>query len=266
MNRSLRRMRIMGILALGAMGILLWQFVLSPRFTEPQTIQAEVTSTLNEKANLDEEGAVLINRSRLLDAAINEANLLNCLMPSTASEPELATAVTDAAVKAGMSTGQITVLTTSSLTEVADTTKTAAAPATTPAPNTTAAPADPNNVKVDTNAAKPAATLKLYQMSVSIQAVGTADQLVAFVNNLYTAKRAIAVDNITLVPDVSHSGTATGLYSLTLAGRAFVVQNIGNPPAQVQDTPKVTGEGANGTSTSTPSVSSTPTVSPTASK
>lgn len=259
MNKSLRRMRIMGILALGAMTILLWQFVLSPRFTEPQLIQAQVNSTLNEKANLDEEGAVLINRSRLLDAAINEASLLNVLMPSTASEPELANTVSETAAKAGMSSGQITVLTTSSLTEVVDSTAAAPAPEATPAAGATAAPADPNNVKVDVNAVKPSAALKLYQMTVSISAVGTIDQLIAFTNGLYSAKRSIAIDSVTLTPDVGQSGKTSGLYTVSIEGRAFVVQNIGNPPQQVQDTPKVTGEAA-GTATASPTAS--PTVSP----
>lgn len=253
-------MRIFGILALGAMTILLWQFVLSPRFLEPQNIQAQVTSTLNEKAQLDEEGAVLINRSRLLEAAINEANLLNVLMPSTASEPELASAIVEIAAKAGMSSGQITVITTSSLSEVVDPdAPAAAAPA--PAPADPAAPAaDPNNPTVDTTQQPKAKGLTLYQMNVSIQAVGTSEQLIAFTNGLYAAKRAIAVDHVTLTPDMNQSGTTTGLYSLSLEGRAFVVQSIGTPPAQVEDTPKVTGEGANpNTSSTTPK----PTVSPT---
>lgn len=263
MNKSLRRMRIFGILALGAMTILLWQFILSPRFIEPQTIQAQVTATLNEKAQLDEEGAVLINRSRLLEAAINEANLLNVLMPSTASEPELASAIVEIASKAGMSSGQITVITTSSLSEVVDPNAAAAPTADPAAPpaDPAAPPADPNNITVDTSTQQTAKSLVLYQMNVSIQAVGTSTQLIAFTNGLYNAKRAIAVDHVTLTPDMNQSGSTTGLYSLSLEGRAFVVQSIGNPPAQVEDTPKVTGEGANKetNSSSTPK----PTVSPT---
>lgn len=227
MNRMLRRTRVFGIISLGILSIGLWQFVLQPRFVEPENIQTQVNAALSKATLVSDETAVLTTRARLIDAAVKEANSLALLLPESAGSSELSGDISKIAASAGISPAQIKTFTTGPLVPVA-----APPPPAAPAPSE--APAEgtkPDETKpvVPTVTPEVAASLAIYEMTITTTVEGSFSQLSRFVTGLNRAPRTLTLDMVAITP----VETAIGGYSVAVTARAFVAKGIGQAPTPV---------------------------------
>lgn len=224
MNKQLRRTRLTGIVFLGVVAIALFYFVIGPRFSLPEQIQAQVDQALSDRALLDQQLSVLTNRASSMDIIQGEADRLAQLLPADASISQLNQQVTEAAAASGMQSDQVTLVKTGTLT--AQTPTVSAAPAAAPAPSgeATQAPAAAPAAGTPTGLAS-SVSLDIYEMTVDIQAYGTFEQMSAFASNLTTAGRAMKINriNITLAGDNVN-------YAITVEAVAYAVRAIGPAP------------------------------------
>lgn len=232
-TRSLRRLRIVGILMLGALAIGLWQFLLAPRFTEPGRIAAQTEAALAQKTTLDEELAVLVNRAAALDEAEEEADALSALLPPTAETPQLTTYINEIAARAGMNASQIQLIQTGDLVQPEQ-------PTAPPAEGENSSQADQSAADAATAAGEGAAAAgdtanagsvssAPFTMSVLISATGTWEQLMTFVTELQNAKRALVINSFDIALQYSEAGPGGG-FTLSVDATAFVVRSIGAVP------------------------------------
>lgn len=143
---------------------------------------------------------------------------LSKLLPATASTPELVTFVQDAATKSGMSSSDITDLTTSiPKLAVAPAAAAPAAPAPAASGGATAAP-------TDASAAAPSGNLA--EMTISISAKGTPEQLQQFVANLNSGSRNLAITGFSITQNGSDGST------VKVDGTSYIYKNIDLPVAR----------------------------------
>lgn len=170
--------------------------------------------------------AKLAKMNKLKDETpkVTEADAtLSKILPATASTPELVQFVQDAAAKSGMSSSDITDLTTSIP-------KLVVAPVA--AAQTAGAPASPSAAPADAGAppaaSPPAASPSgnLAEMTVSISAKGSPDQLQKFVANLNTGSRNLAITGFSISKEGADGS------SVKVDGTSYIYKTISLPVAR----------------------------------
>jgi Tfp pilus assembly protein PilO len=232
MNRQLRRTRLFGIMALGVLAIVLWQYLLAPRFMTPVDIRKEVDATHAQTAVLQGELTNLQNKAKDVQALVDQADALAIALPSDANNPELSEQITKAAKAAGMSVGQVTFFETGALDEWVDPAKKDAngKATTTTTPKTDTTTTDTDTTKTtDSPGTVKLPTLALYTMPVRIVANGNMGELSRFLNILQTSGRAMVFDQVQISPWEAN-GKATSRFQLQITAHAFTTKDIGPAP------------------------------------
>ncbi|MBC9704773.1 MAG: hypothetical protein H9W81_07335 [Enterococcus sp.] len=198
------------IVAAGAM------LIAYPLFTSTQTFAQEYSVAESERSDAEAKLSSLqtvkdtINDVIKLDAESARA------FPSSANTPELVEDITRAATDAGLSISGITDLTTGIpvlATGTADATAAAPAPA-----EGEAAAASPDA----------ASTSTLAEMTITLSAEGSLDELIKFSENLKsTDKRNMLISAYS----IGKAGNENGSYNLTISGKTYIYNEI-VPPAE----------------------------------
>lgn len=251
MNRQLRRTRLFGIMALGVLAIVLWQYLLAPRFMTPVEIRQEIENTQANTALLSNELTQWQGHSKNLQTLIDQANELAIILPADANDPELSQQITSAAKTVG---ARVTFFESGALEPWVDptakTTKGTKTDTTNTETDTTKTGTDTK--KGDSSVVTTLPVLPLYQMPIRIVADGTINELNAFLNALQSSGRAMTLDQVQISP-WNANGTPSSRFQLQITGHAYTVRGIGPAPA----VGKVAG--TNTTDTSTSGTETTPT-------
>lgn len=236
-----------GIMALGVLAIVLWQYLLAPRFMTPLDIRKEIDSTHSQTALLQSELTNLQNKAKNIQALVDQADALAIALPSDANNPELSEQITAAAKKAGMSAGQVTFFESGALDVWVDPAiKDAKKTDTTTSPATDTAQAGTDTTQTDTTksdtttgstGAVKLPTLKLYTMPVRIVANGSMAELSRFLNILQSSGRAMVFDQVQISPWEAE-GKTTSRFQLQITAHAFTTESIGPAPVAPGSTSK----------------------------
>ncbi len=250
MNRKMRRSRLTGIILMGLAAIAIWFFILSPNNNKPNQIEKQVTVINSQKANVENEVKKLQQQAAAVSSEQAAVIALSNKLPPDAYYPELYQQIVAAATSVGISDRGLTSVEGDGLlvaAPVSNGSGGATTPAATPAtPATAATPGSPSTAPV---------ALTLYQTSVKISATGTKEQLLAFVQSLYTIPRALAIDSVDVSPN-GGNGAVSDSYNVTILVRGFAAQALGAPPVN----PDASVANPNGAATSS---SPTPVPTPT---
>jgi Tfp pilus assembly protein PilO len=204
---------MMGILGLAALALLIWQWVLAPRFNEPAAVQAKVTTALQTKGSIDEAAATLTNRARLINTAIREGESVSAALPANANIADLYTQIADVARASGISPSAIDTFNTDTLIDESTvkkvyTNKSGSSKTSTPTPSATP---DPK-------------ALTVYSMNVTVRISGSYAQLMKFLNGIQDAPRAITVDKVVVAKNNN------GRFSMEMHARAFAAAALPAAP------------------------------------
>ncbi|WP_244928620.1 hypothetical protein [Nocardioides sp. W7] len=191
--------KLVGAVALLLVAALGWLLVVGPRTDKLTETRAEVVMVQDRNDALGLELTRLRRQAEDLGATRKVARRLAEQLPPTADQPGLFTAVTAAAVDAGIGSDGVTTLS--------------------PSAPTLGGP-DPETGAVSASPA--AATNQLGRQEVTVSVAGSYDQTVRFLKNLEQMARAY------LVTSVSLSGQ-DGTYATTVLGSMFVIQPVPEP-------------------------------------
>lgn len=198
------------IVAAGAM------LVAYPLFTSTQTFAQEYSSAESDKAIAEEKLRSLQDVKTSIDQIIKIDSESKRAFPASANTPELVEDITRAATDAGLSVSDLTDLTTGipvlavSATGVPADAAAAAAPAEGADPAVAAAPDAP-------------ATSTLAEMTITLSAEGSLNELIKFSENLKdTDKRNMLISTYT----IGKAGDEGGGYNLTITGKTYIYNDI----------------------------------------
>lgn len=200
-QRQLRRTRIIGTVLLGALTSVLLLYVIGPRFAEPTAIRVQAAQTLQSADAVLARLGELEKRAKNLESEKAALAAFEKKFPSTAATPELQQAIYKAASTSGLGIKQVV-----GISAAEPTPRGGAAPATTTTTSDTAQPAP--------GTPAPGA---LWQMNVSIDAVGSMATLGKFISQLYYMERTFVVDKVTITLNEG------GELQAKIAGRAFLM-------------------------------------------
>jgi Tfp pilus assembly protein PilO len=208
MKRQMRRIRITGVLALGALASLLLLYVIGPRVEEPQRIQAQAAQVLQEKDAIEERILGLMGRAIDLDTAKEQLEYYNTRFPATTALPELQSAINAAADRSGLGSRQIL--------SVSTTSPTPRVPAAAPASSTTETSESPDPSSSGAGGLNP----DVWEMKVSIEATGSFTALSRFASALLDMDRTFVIDSVSI------SSSATGSAKVTIEARTFLLRDL----------------------------------------
>lgn len=222
MKRNVRRARIRGILALGALVSLLLLYVIGPRFSEPAKIRSAAATTLASKQGLDVRVTSLKARSADMAAANAEMDFYNRRLPATTAAIELEAAINAAADSVGLGRSRVSLVRPGAPTPVLVNPTiaydAAQKPSASPTPTPTATPTESAAATPPTDAAVDPTKADLWEMPVTIQfSASNYGVIVKFVNALYSMSRLMVVDQVVVTP-------AGNGYNVTAVGRVFILK------------------------------------------
>lgn len=197
--RSLAGTKTIGAFVLLVLVALGWLLVIGPRTEKLAETREQVQTVQDQNDTLALDLARLTKQAKDLAATRTAARLLAEQIPPTADQPGLFTAVTQAAVEAGIGSEGVTALS--------------------PTAPVLGGP-DPETGAVSATAA--AATEELGRQEVTVSVSGRYDQTIRFLQNLEQMDRAY------LVTSVSLTGEA-GAYTTTVIGSMFVIRPVPEP-------------------------------------
>ena len=198
-TRSPAATKLIGAVALLLLVAVGWLLVIGPRTDQLSETRAEVAEVQDQNDTLAVELTRLRRQADDLGATRKAARLLARQIPPTADQPGLFTAVTAAAVEAGIGSDGVTALS--------------------PTAPTLGGP-DPKTGAVSASPA--AATNQLGRQEVTVSVSGDFDQTVRFLKNLEHMDRAYLVTSVSLIGQ-------EGTYTTTVLGSMFVIQPVPEP-------------------------------------
>jgi Tfp pilus assembly protein PilO len=253
-TKGIAQIRIIGILLIGGLAIGLWQLLLAPRFTEPLEVGTRTEEALTLLAGLEQQIDALEERASRLGEVQARADELAILLPPTAEVPQLVLFINQAAARAGLSASQVLTVRTDALTPqvVATSTSTASAA------DTEAAQDVEDTDTADSTAPAPVAGEAPYVMPVTVTAIGSWRELMAFVLELQRAERALLVKNV----DIKIEAVDGAQFELTVQAEGLVVRALGSAPALPSGITPLTQPSASPTPSGAPTPSPTPSGTP----
>lgn len=194
MKSKIRNTRIFGIALLLIGSVAIWILVLNPRLHQPTLFNTQKDQAIAKKKSLDNQVLAIVASKKDLASAQQKIDLISQRFPSAANATEFQDEVTAAITKTGISLSNIQGI--------------ALGKATVSTTDTTSA-----------------------NMSVDINVSGSYDQLAAVVDNLYSIKRALSIDSVSIAGTANAGSTTTGAYTLRVSGQTFLFSAIPPIPA-----------------------------------
>lgn len=223
MKSTPRTMKLLGSTAILASLAAGYFLVIAP-FSEERSITAqEMQDAKSSVERLEGElSSITLVRDGIAEIQSIDAEVSRAF-PSASQIPQFTNDVLAAAGRAGLSPDAITSVTAEVPTLVAPTVPAAPAEGTVPSEEDASTPEateDPTNLETQTDPTSVSAQSSLAEMNVSIAAVGTTEQLAAFLRELSNMERAYLISNATLAGEPGESG------SLAVTGKTFLYKPV----------------------------------------
>lgn len=195
-STSVRVALAVSLIAVVGVALLAWFLVLSPRLSEASTLQQQAEQLQTANLSLRNQYNQAADQAQEAPEAAAQAQVLFATMPQEAELPEVIEQIITAATDAGISPRDIQTINT-----------------TIPEPIGTGGAADPSGIR-------------LAQLILSITAIGTTEQSLAFMDNLQGLDRALLVTSTQLAAAAEQDGTRSrDRKTVQVGGSMFVLQS-----------------------------------------